>query len=161
MYILWSRCDLEHLPHIPLNKKGSSTKTIFQGWIEELKWKYPKIPLLITETGLSISPNTSYKCKRSPYGYGGNSEKVQADGIIKNLKDIELAKLPLAGVCIHEYLDSWWKSGSKLTQNPNDPQEWFGLVKFKNILNIETEYREVYFKVKEYWINRKMNIRNY
>ena len=110
------------------------------------------MPLLISETGLSISPHTSYECSRSAYGYGGNSEEEQAEGVIQNLKDIKTTKLPLAGVVIYEYLDSWWKSGSSSTQNPDETQEWFGLVKFKkNSKSYDTESRESYYMIKKFW----------
>ena len=41
----------------PGTAAGSSSGTLFQGWIEEIKAKHPNIPLLISETGLSVSPN--------------------------------------------------------------------------------------------------------
>ncbi|MCH5377899.1 MAG: hypothetical protein JJ992_28415, partial [Planctomycetes bacterium] len=67
---------------------GSTTGTLFQGWIEELKYMHPGVPLLITETGLSVSPNAVH-AGPPDYGYGGNTETDQATGILQNLADIQ------------------------------------------------------------------------
>jgi hypothetical protein len=109
---------------------GSTTGTKFQGWVEELKRRFPDKPLLLTETGLSVSPNAQ-QVGAPNYGYGGNSELEQAAGIISNLEDINTASVKIAGACIHEYLDSWWKFGldDSYTQDGNDVEEWFGLMR--------------------------------
>ena len=114
----------------PTTQLGSKSKTLFQGWIEELKSRYPNNPLLIGETGLSVSPNAQHIGPPN-YGYGGNTIEEQAAGIIQNLEDINTAALPIAGICIHEYLDAWWKFGleDSYSQDPNDIEEWFGVVK--------------------------------
>ena len=41
------------------------------------------------------------------------------------------ARDPLAGVLVHEFLDAWWKTGyeDSLTQDPDDVEEWFGLIR--------------------------------
>lgn len=137
----------------PQTKKGSSSGTYFQGWIEEIKSKNPTLPLLITETGLSVSPNAA-NVGPPNYGYGGNTEQEQSIGILQNLTDIETSSLPIAGVCIHEYLDAWWKFGleDSYSQDPNDIEEWFGIAKLKKSgIWYETEFRPIGNALKNYW----------
>jgi len=137
----------------PQTKKGSSSGTYFQGWLEEIKSKNPTLPLLITETGLSVSPNAA-NVGPPNYGYGGNTEQEQSTGILQNLKDIETSSLPIAGVCIHEYLDAWWKFGleDSYSQDPNDIEEWFGIARLKKSDNwYETEFRPIYHELKNHW----------
>ncbi len=109
---------------------GSTSGTLLQGWIEELKSRFPDRPLLISETGLSVSPNATHVGPPN-YGYGGNTESEQAVGLLQNLTDVETARAPNAGVVIHELLDAWWKFGleDSYTQDPNDVEEWFGIVR--------------------------------
>jgi hypothetical protein len=113
---------------------GSTSGTKFQGWVEELKRRFPDKPLLLTETGLSVSPNAQ-QVGPPNYGYGGNSELEQATGIMANLEDINTASVKIAGACIHEYLDAWWKFGldDSYTQDGNDVEEWFGLMKMERV----------------------------
>ena len=132
---------------------GSSSGTLFQGWIEEIKSKHPNKPLLITETGLSVSPNASHAGPPN-YGYGGNTESEQATGLLQNINDINTSALPTAGVCVHEYLDAWWKFGleDSYTQDPNDIEEWFGIAKInKQGYWYETEFRQSYDSLKDLW----------
>jgi hypothetical protein len=114
----------------PSTLPGSGSGTLFQGWIEELKSRYSDKPLLITETGLSVSPNAIH-VGPPHYGYGGNTETDQTQGLLQNLDDIDSALKPTAGVVIHEYLDAWWKFGlaDSFSQDPDDIEEWFGLVR--------------------------------
>ena len=137
----------------PNTQLGSTTGTLFQGWIEELKSQFPDLPLLITETGFSVSPGAVHIGPPN-YGYGGNTEFEQANGLVQNLNDIETANRSIAGVCIHEYLDAWWKFGleDSFSQDPNDVEEWFGLTKFKKTDDwYTTTFRESYTRIKEYW----------
>jgi hypothetical protein len=137
----------------PDTSPGSSTGTLFQGWIEEIKSKHPTIPLLITETGLSVSPN-AYHAGPPNYGYGGNTEHEQATGMLQNLEDSNTSLLPTAGVCIHEYLDAWWKFGlqDSYTQDPDDIEEWFGIAALKDSGDwYSTEFRESYKVIKNEW----------
>ena len=134
-------------------KEGSVTKTLFQGWIEDLKNRYPGLPLLITETGLSVSPNATH-IGAPDYGYGGNTEAEQAEGLLQNWKDLTSTPLPIAGVCAHEYLDAWWKFGLKdsYRHDPGDAEEWFGLVSIEKEGDwYQTRFRESYFRLKEAW----------
>lgn len=133
---------------------GSSTGTHFQGWVEYVKSLYPNKPLLITETGLSVSPNAAH-IGPPDYGYGGNTEVEQSTGIYQNLVDINSSNLPIAGVSIHEYLDSWWKFSQEdsLTHDHDDVEEWFGIVELTEdqpgIYN--TIFRPAYLAIKDYW----------
>jgi hypothetical protein len=79
---------------------------------------------------------------------------ASANGILQNIQDIQIAAWPIAGVCIHEYLDAWWKFGleDSYTHDPNDIEEWFGIVKLKKQGNwYETEFRQSYHSLKEVW----------
>lgn len=137
----------------PNTSLGSNSGTIFQGWVEEIKSKHPNKPLLITETGLSVSPNANHVGAPN-YGYGGNTELEQTTGLLQNINDINTTALPTAGVCIHEYLDAWWKFGleDSYSQDPDDIEEWFGIVKLINSNDLyTTEYRNSYNVIKNTW----------
>ncbi len=132
---------------------GSGSGTLFQGWIEELKNMHPSVPLLVSETGLSVSPEANHAGPPN-YGYGGNTELEQATGILQNLTDIQTSSFDIAGVTIHEYLDSWWKFGleDSLSQDPHDIEEWFGMVRIieeNGVFN--TLPRAVYNQLKTLW----------
>ena len=132
---------------------GSNSGTLFQGWVEEIKLKYPNLPLLITETGLSVSPNANHAGPPN-YGYGGNTTSEQTTGLLQNINDINTAALPIAGLCIHEYLDAWWKFGleDSYSQDPNDIEEWFGIVRLAPSGNwYSTEPRDSYLAIKQIW----------
>lgn len=134
---------------------GSFTGTFFQGWIEQLKSKYPRMPLLVTETGLSVSPEGP-RLGPHEYGYGGNTAEDQARGIAQNWKDVRTAKPPIAGMVVHEYLDAWWKFGKRdsLEHNSGDAEEWFGITEIeKNGSGYLTRYRPAYKKLQELWDN--------
>ncbi len=109
---------------------GTSSGTLLQGWVEALKAMYPYLPLLITETGLSVSPNAAHAGPPN-YGYGGNTEAEQAVCLVQNITDISTTLLPTAGVVIHELLDAWWKFGleDSYSQDPDDVEEWFGIMR--------------------------------
>ena len=140
----------------PQTTPGSSSGTLFQGWLEELKHMHPEVPLLVTETGLSVSPNAPHQGPPN-YGYGGNTEAEQAAGILQNLADAESASIAVAGVVIHEYLDAWWKFGlqDSLTQDPDDIEEWFGMVRLvASSAGYVTEPRPAYEQVRATWVSR-------
>jgi len=137
----------------PETLPGSTSGTLYQGWVEELKYMHPGVPLLITETGLSVSPNAVHQGPPD-YGYGGNTESEQATGIVQNLTDIQSASISIAGVTIHEYLDAWWKFGfeDSLSQDPDDIEEWFGIVRLvPDGAGYSTEARPVYDQVRAIW----------
>ena len=137
----------------PETLPGSASRTLYQGWIEELKYMHPGVPLLVTETGLSVSPNAAHAGPPN-YGYGGNTEAEQAAGILQNLADLQSASISVAGVTIHEYLDAWWKFGleDSLSQDPDDVEEWFGMVRpVPGDNGYSTEPRPVYDQVRAIW----------
>jgi hypothetical protein len=139
----------------PQTQVGSGTGTLFQGWVEELKGRYPSMPLLLTEMGLSVSPNANHVGAPN-YGYGGNTEQEQASGLLSNINDLQTSRLPIAGACVHEYLDSWWKYDlqDSYTQDPNDVEEWFGLVKIVQSGGwYITQFRPSYLSLKQVWGN--------
>jgi len=140
----------------PNTLPGSNTGTLFQGWVDELKAKYPDMPLLITETGLSVSPNAD-NAGAPDYGYGGNTEMEQATGLAQNIDDINQTLLPTAGVVIHEYLDAWWKFGlqDSYSQDPNDIEEWFGIASIISSDNwYSTQLRDSYYAISQAWQNQ-------
>lgn len=116
----------------PGTAPGTVSGTHLQGWIEELRARVPDVPLLITETGLSVSPNAPHAAPPD-YGYGGNTEAEQAAGLLQAIEDAATARSPIAGVVVHEFLDAWWKFGleDSYTQDPDDVEEWFGIVRLK------------------------------
>ena len=135
---------------------GSTSGTITQGFIESLKTTHPELPVLITETGLSVSPE-AHHIGPPNYSYGGNTEAEQAAGIIQTILDIETASPPIAGVIIHEFNDAWWKFGleDSYTQDPSDIEEWFGLTGFTGeSTDWELAPRESYYAIKNYWNNQ-------
>ena len=137
----------------PQTLPGSASGTLYQGWVEELKYMHPGVPLLVTETGLSVSPNAVHQGPPN-YGYGGNTEEEQASGILQNLTDIQSASMSIAGVIIHEYLDAWWKFGfeDSLSQDPDDVEEWFGIVRLvSDGTGYSTEPRPIYDQVGAIW----------
>jgi len=136
-------------------KEGSAAKSAFQGWIETLKSQYPDKPLLITETGLSVSPGAP-RVGPPDYGYGANTEIEQAEALLERWKDVTTANPAAAGMCVHEFLDAWWKFGLKdsLTQDPNDVEEWFGLAAIKPKGKwYKTKLRPSYNRLKAVWTN--------
>ncbi len=114
----------------PATSPGSVSGTLLQGWIEELKSRFPDLPLLITETGFSVSPNAPH-LGPPDYGYGGNTESEQMAGLLQAIQDIETSQFRNAGVIIHEFLDAWWKFGleDSYSQDPDDVEEWFGVIR--------------------------------
>ncbi|MCF7822573.1 MAG: hypothetical protein K9N35_00215 [Candidatus Marinimicrobia bacterium] len=137
--------------HVP----GSSSGTITQGFIETLKSKHPDMPLLITETGLSVSPLATHVGPPN-YGYGGNTETEQAEGILQTIQDIETASPPIAGLIVHEFNDAWWKYDleDSYTQDPADIEEWFGIVGFTGDLsNWQLSPRKAYTALRMHWNN--------
>ena len=74
--------------------------------------------------------------------------------MLQNINDIDTSAFPLAGVCVHEFSDAWWKFGleDSYSQDPNDVEEWFGVVKLKDSSDwYKTELRGSYHALKEKW----------
>lgn len=86
-------------------------------------------PLLISEFGISVSPHSPVP------GRGGASDAEQAEQLV------ELASTYVAsgavGLTVFQWSDGWWKNneyvGDEKTHDPDDPEEWFGLVKFEDV----------------------------
>ena len=86
-------------------------------------------PLLISEFGISVSPT------REVRGRGGATVTEQADQLV------ELGALFVAGgatgASVFQWSDGWWKNheepGDELRHDPDDPEEWFGLVAFDDV----------------------------
>lgn len=75
-------------------------------------------------------------------------------GAHQNINDVNTSSLPIAGVCIHEYLDAWWKFGleDSYSQDPDDVEEWFGIVKLNSTGDwYKTEFRTAYDAIKNIW----------
>lgn len=82
-------------------------------------------PLLISEYGLSVSPN-----KPKVNDSGGLTEAEQA-AQLPQLAD-QLMRGGAAGGAVFMWIDGWWKNNDvphdEMTHDPNDGEEWFGLV---------------------------------
>ncbi|MFH0909741.1 MAG: glycoside hydrolase family 2 TIM barrel-domain containing protein [bacterium] len=96
-------------------------------------------PLIITEHGLSVSPNGDGR------GYGGNTLSEQRDGMIRMNEDWLAAGA--SGGCAFMWTDGWWKTGNENQHNPG-AESWYGL------LEVDSSYlgqpRPVYFSLKEF-----------
>jgi hypothetical protein len=120
-----------------------------------LKAKYPGKVLLVTETGLSVSPEAEH-FGPPEYGYGGNTPEEQASALLQNWHDITTASTSIAGMVIHEYLDAWWKFDKQdsLEHNPDDVEEWFGLAEIKKDGDsFRARTRPAYSALQKLWIN--------
>jgi hypothetical protein len=119
----------------------------YTGFVDYLKDRSPKNPLVITEFGLSVSPDGP-----GGYGYGGNSLQEQSDGDLYMYRS--LIDGGAQGGCIFNYLDGWWKNNDI----PNDadthepePEEWFGLWGIENeTSDPNSTARQAWYAMKEY-----------
>ncbi len=138
---------------------GSHTNSNYQGWLEMLRSWFPNKPLLISEFGLNTAPGLPWVGPPN-YGYGGNTEADQSDGIEAMWNDILTANPPLAGGIIFEYYDQWClmynSPDDKDYHDKNDGEEWFGIIGFDypNSINIDyTNYivrkKPAFYKVQE------------
>jgi len=81
----------------------------FANFVKGLKSLHSKDkPLVVTEFGLSVSPKGSA-------GYGGNTEKEQADGLVDCFR--KLIEGGAVGGCVFEWNDEWWKEGTPDVHN--------------------------------------------
>lgn len=108
---------------------GSTTKTTYQGYLEELAAQSSK-PILITQVGLSTSPIAP---KPWVPGFGGHAVKDVPRTLRQVWNDVRSAtgRDSYCGLVFFELHDEWWKSGED-GQDPyrhedNDPEEWFGI----------------------------------
>ncbi len=110
-------------------KKGSYTKTSYQGYIEYLKKKYNNIPLFISEFGYSTAPEEDEISV---------DEETQAVELLNRWVDIMTSEYPLAGGSVFEWNDEWWKQAKSaeftgIKKDPfhhdkDDSEEWFGII---------------------------------
>jgi hypothetical protein len=108
----------------------------YQGYIEYLVRQSKSLPFIVSEHGLSVSPDGP-----GGWGYGGNSLEEQADGCRHMYRAIAAAGG--SGACTFMWTDGWWKSphgDGKSNPSVHDPhpEEWFGFhaVPRENILGI-------------------------
>ncbi len=118
----------------------------YRGYVNWLKrTRATDRPLLITEMGLSASPNGPGK-----WGYGGNSEEEQKEGVLYMLK--EAIAGGAVGTCAFEWIDEWWKNynhGSDWdVHEPGDAEEWFGMAYYDEQGMIH--FRPLYQALKEF-----------
>jgi len=81
-------------------------------------------PLVITEFGLSVSPQGE-----GYMGYGGNSLEDQKKGVLSMLDDIRTSNL--SGYCVFQWNDGWFKNDdipNDEISHESDPEEWFGIL---------------------------------
>ena len=108
---------------------GRTTKTSYQGYLEQLAWETHK-PILIGQVGFSTSPIAP---KPEVPGFGGHKVEEVAKHIVQVWRDLRTAQEAdqFCGLAFFEWQDEWWKSGE--TQDdaqhhaPEDPEEWFGI----------------------------------
>jgi len=117
-------------PNVASYKKGSYAPTSYQGYLEGLKKNYPNKPLIISEFGYSTAPDNPTDT--------GNNERDQAAGLIARWHDIVTTESPLAGGCVFEWNDEWWKQSGAASlvsreahmnyHARDDAEEWFGII---------------------------------
>jgi exo-beta-1,3-glucanase (GH17 family) len=82
-------------------------------------------PLVISEFGVSVS-------RASVAGRGGASEAEQASQLVALAS--AFAQAGAAGTVVFQWNDGWWKNherdGDEREHDLDDPEEWFGLVRF-------------------------------
>ncbi|MDD4735054.1 MAG: glycoside hydrolase family 2 TIM barrel-domain containing protein [Kiritimatiellae bacterium] len=79
----------------------------------------PNKPFVVTEFGLSVSPSGDGR------GYGGNSLREQADGVLRMWDSI--LRSGAAGGCVFMWVDGWWKAGNESVHDDH-AEEWYGLL---------------------------------
>lgn len=117
-------------PNVASARPGSFAPTSYQGYLESLKKLYPRKPLIISEFGYSTAPDNATET--------GNNERDQAAGLVARWHDIVTTETPLAGGCVFEWNDEWWKQSGAAALVPHstdlnyherdDGEEWFGLI---------------------------------
>ena len=110
----------------------------YSGFLHYLKQnRAAKIPLIVTEYGLSVSPpNTN-----TYYGYGRNTLEQQTSGDLLMYRD--LLDAGVQGNCVFQYHDGWDKAGNESVHD-NNPEEWFGLIEFSSVDDKYGETRPVW-----------------
>jgi len=127
----------------------------YSDYVRSLKAKYPDQPLLITEFGYSTSP-----IGEGNFGYGGNSEEMQATSLAERWNDLIAAGC--AGGIVFEWNDEWWKndcfSDDKNTHDSDNPEEWFGIIAVEGDLsNYSMRKKPAYYAVQKMFWSEKRN----
>jgi hypothetical protein len=140
---LW---DISALNIYLYNPDSVSYSMGYRGYVHWLKrTRAQNRPLVITEMGLSVSPNGLGK-----WGYGGNSEADQKEGVLYMLK--EAIAGGATGICIFEWIDEWWKNYNHVSDQAvhelGDPEEWFGMAYYDDLGEIHC--RPLYHALKEF-----------
>jgi hypothetical protein len=82
-------------------------------------------PLVISEFGVSVS-------RASEAGRGGATETEQASELVALASTFVAGGV--AGTVVFQWNDGWWKNhefdGDEHEHDPEDPEEWFGLIRF-------------------------------
>jgi exo-beta-1,3-glucanase (GH17 family) len=118
----------------------------YRGYIEWLKKMVAKDkPLVITEFGLSVSPQGIGESIPGRYSYGGNSLEEQEKANLKMYDD--LIQAGAVGGCVFSWIDEWWMEGDK-SEHDSHPEEYFGIVELDK--NPKGTPRPVYYALKEY-----------
>lgn len=124
------------------NLEFDENNSSFSGYVQNLLEKIDK-PLIITELGLSSAGEIKYP---SVPAYKDNSQEAVADLYMRANKDILEASAKalknsagrdnFSGFFFFEFMDEYWKNGEEendsLQQNPNDPEEWYGIFSIKD-----------------------------
>ncbi len=146
-----------HWPALVANfePRGSISDTHYQGYIEDLKSRYPSTPVLVSEFGYSTAPEDDL---------ASVSESEQAEKIVARWCDIATSKFPLAGGNIFEWNDEWWKQGNGakrvmndyLTHEKDDYEEWYGIIKIdgKSYKDYTVRPKKVYKYIKFIFSNK-------
>jgi hypothetical protein len=96
-------------------------------------------PLLVTEYGLSVSPEKPAKANAP----GGTSEEEQA-ARLPQMADQMLAA-GAAGGAVFAWNDGWWKGQNRpedaLFHDADDPEEWFGLLAMEHLQDLRGRER--------------------
>jgi hypothetical protein len=86
-------------------------------------------PLLVSEFGISVSP------KGEVQGRGGASEQEQATQLVALSRQFFAGGA--TGTSVFQWSDGWWKNherqGDEHVHDHDDPEEWFGLVAFRDV----------------------------
>ncbi|MBI4597240.1 MAG: hypothetical protein HY737_02420 [Candidatus Omnitrophica bacterium] len=122
----WDVAAFNVYPYFP----ASVSRTFgFRSYLEHLKrTRAAGKPFIVSEVGLSVSAASGNHA-----GYGGHSPQAQRDRLVALWDDV--FQSGASGGVIFEWNDEWWKDGKNgatdaEAHDPNDPEEWFGLIEF-------------------------------
>nr|WP_321468188.1 hypothetical protein [uncultured Desulfobulbus sp.] len=108
---------------------GSVTGTTYQGYLEQLAREFQK-PIFITQVGLATSPIAP---RADIPDFGGHAPEEVPPVFASVWQDLHTAhgSERFCGISFFELQDEWWKSAkgpeASLHQDPDDPEQWFGV----------------------------------